>query len=498
MLPAYASESGIDPELLETARVRLELLYGEVAADWPGFIARPGQYQMMQACLLTFLSAKAPGDENRIGNNLAQLEAGTGTGKTVAYCLAAIVASELLKKTVIVSTATVALQEQLFHKDLPRLAKIIPDLRYDILKGRARYVCESRLEGVINDPQQHSLVTGEFQEAFADSRRQASGIPRDRAEAMRWFKSSAKKLHSGAWDGDIDSLGQPPYPEDWRQVQANAHACNGGQCEHFRSCAFFKARRQAAGATLQVANHALILATLQTDSTLINPGNTLFVFDEAHHLPAIAGEQFSYRARLGTSVKLLSSLRTVALRHSRVLPASTRPDPVAFAQLISGCTDKLVMLESYWREAQLLSADKAVHRFSHGQIPEALIPECEQLATLLRAITSVVSSIAAALMEPDESRSSSEREEQSRAGVEMGVYLSRLKTLELLFSAWATHKQGAVGEVAGVGPGRGGCHARRMDVRQSDDGRPTTVKKPVEISQRRRLHLGHADGLRQL
>ena len=439
VLPAHASEHGIDPELLETARIRLELLYGEVAADWPGFIARPGQYQMMQACLLTFLSAKAPDNESRTGNNLAQLEAGTGTGKTVAYCLAAIVASELLKKTVIVSTATVALQEQLFHKDLPRLAGIIPELRYDILKGRARYVCESRLDGVINDAVQDSLLTGEFQDAFADGRRQAKAIPRDRAEAMRWFKNSAKKLHSGAWDGDIDSLAQPPDAEDWGQVQANAHACNGGQCEHFRSCAFFKARRQAASATLQVANHALILATLQTDSSLIDPGNTLFVFDEAHHLPGIAADQFTYRARLGTSVKLLTSLRTVALRHGRVLPASTRPDPVAFAQLITGCTDKLALLERYWTEARLVSADKDVHRFTHGRIPEDLIPECEQLATLIRAITSVVSGIAAALTEPDESQSSSEREEQSRAGVELGVYLSRLETLEKLFSAWATH-----------------------------------------------------------
>ncbi|MGA8784658.1 MAG: Rad3-related DNA helicase-like protein, partial [Polaromonas sp.] len=72
-VPAYASEQGIDPDLLETARIRLELLYGEVAASWPGFIARPGQYEMMQACLLTFLSAKAPDDEDRRGNNLAQL-----------------------------------------------------------------------------------------------------------------------------------------------------------------------------------------------------------------------------------------------------------------------------------------------------------------------------------------------------------------------------------------------------------------------------------------
>ena len=438
-LPAHACERGIDPDLLENARIRLELLYGEVAASWPGFIARPGQYEMMQAALLTFLSAKAPDDESRTGNNLAQLEAGTGTGKTVAYCLAAIVASEALKKTIIVSTATVALQEQLFQKDLPRLAQIIPELTFDILKGRARYVCESRLEGALHDEAQDSLLSAEFQEAFGDPRRPAKGIARDSAQAMLWFKNSARKLRSGAWDGDIDSLAQPPDPDDWRQVQASAHACNGGKCEFFRSCAFFKARRQAAGATLQVANHALILATLQTDSHLIDPGSTLFVFDEAHHLPVIAADQFSYRARLGVSSKLLASLRTVALRHGKALPASTRPDPVAFAQLITGCTDRLALFEDYWLQNQLVSTDKTVHRFAQGQIPEALIPECEQLATLLNAIIKVVASIAAALMESDESRSPQERDEHSRAGVELGVYLSRLQTLAQLFSAWGTH-----------------------------------------------------------
>ena len=437
--PLYAQTTGIAPALLEEAQARLELLYGQVAASWPGFIARPGQYQMMQAALLTFLSAKAPGDESRRGNNLAQLEAGTGTGKTVAYCLAAIVASELLKKTVIVSTATVALQEQLFQKDLPRLAEIVPDLKFDILKGRARYVCESRLEGAINDEEQEDLLPNELQEGFGGNRWQAQGVPRDRAEALRWFKNVSKKLRSNKWDGDIDALEQPPEPADWQQVQASAHACNGGQCEFFKSCAFFRARRQAANATLQVANHALILATLQTDSTLIDPGNTLFVFDEAHHLPQIAGDQFSHHARLGTSIKLLTSLRTVATRHGRGLPASTRPDPVAFASLITDCTDKLTMLELYWQDAQLVSTDKTVYRFPQGQIPDDLIPECEQLASVLNAVASVVSGIAEALMDSDESLSPTERAEQSRAGVELGVYLSRLETLAQLFKAWATH-----------------------------------------------------------
>lgn len=443
----HACEHGIDPDMLENARIRLELLYGEVAAAWPGFIARPGQYQMMQAALLTFLSAKAPDDETRNGNNLAQLEAGTGTGKTVAYCLAAIVASEALNKTIIVSTATVALQEQLFYKDLPRLAEIIPELTYDILKGRGRYICESRLEGALNDEVQDTL-SAEFQEGFSDPWRptnahaNASSIPRDSAQTKLWLKNSAQQLRSGNWNGDIDSLPQPPDPNDWQQVQANAHACNAGKCEFFRDCAFFKARRQASQATLQVANHSLILATLQTDSSLIDPGNTLFVFDEAHHLPVIAADQFSYRARLGASSKLLAGLRTMALRHGKTLPASTRPDPVAFAKLISGCTDRLAIFEAYWMNAGLVSADKPIHRFAQGQIPEPLIAECQQLAELIRAVMAVVTRIAQALSEKsesDESLSQQERHEQGRASIELGIYLSRLDMLEKLFTAWATH-----------------------------------------------------------
>ncbi|HMC14218.1 MAG TPA: ATP-dependent DNA helicase DinG [Albitalea sp.] len=437
--PAHARTQGIDGKLLEKARTRLEFLYREVAKKWPGFIARPGQYQMMHAALLTFLCAKSPDDETRQGNNLAQLEAGTGTGKTVAYCLAAIVASESMGKPVIVSTATVALQEQLFHKDLPRLAEIIPELRFDIIKGRGRYVCESRLEGALNEEAQASLLGDEFQDAFAGAHWQAKGAPRDSIQALRWFKDVAKQLRAGQWDGDIDSLDRQPDPDDWRQVQATAQACNGGQCAYFKSCAFFKARRRAATATIQVANHALVLATLQTDSTLIDPGTTLFVFDEAHHLPGIAADQFSYRARLGATLHLLASLRAAVARHTKGLRPFQQPDPVALDQTITECSDKLAVVQSHWTEAQWVSADIPVHRFAQGRIPEALIPECEQLSTIIRSICGVVETIAAALMETDESKSPAERDEQTRAGVELGVYLSRLDTLERLFSAWATH-----------------------------------------------------------
>ncbi|MEJ8859865.1 helicase C-terminal domain-containing protein [Variovorax robiniae] len=431
---------GIEPELLDKARERVEFLYGEVARTWPGFIARPGQRQMMHAALLTFLSASLPGNEAaRPGHHLALLEAGTGTGKTVAYCLAAIVASELLDKPVIVSTATVALQEQLFFKDLPRLAKVIPDLRFELLKGRGRYLCESRLDGVLNDVAQDGLFDAESQGTFTGAGSPGRSAPREADHAKRWFAKVAKSFRSGKWDGDMDSLARLPDPKDWQRVQASGSACNGGQCEHFRTCAFFKARRRAAAATIQVANHALILAALQTDSALIDAPHTLFVFDEAHHLPGIAGEQFACRARLGASVSLLSSLRALANRHSRDMPASTRPDLTVFGQAITECTDKLGLLEAYWTDKQLVNAERPVHRFLQGRIPEALIPECEQLAALLGSVATVVESIAGALKEPDESRSPAEREEQVRVGVELGAHLSRLLALQRLFSAWATH-----------------------------------------------------------
>ncbi|MEJ8852179.1 ATP-dependent DNA helicase DinG [Variovorax rhizosphaerae] len=439
-LDGVQAAPGIEPELLDKARERVEFLYGEVARTWPGFIARPGQRQMMHAALLTFLSASLPeSDGARAGHHLALLEAGTGTGKTVAYCLAAIVASELLDKPVIVSTATVALQEQLFFKDLPRLAKVIPDLRFELLKGRGRYVCESRLEAALNDVAQDGLFDEGSQGTINGAGSPGRSAPRDADQTKRWIAKVAKSFRSGKWDGDMDSLAKLPDPRDWQRVQASGSACNGGQCEHFRTCAFFKARRRAAAATIQIANHALILAALQTDSALIDAPNTLFVFDEAHHLPGIAGEQFACRARLGASVSLLASLRALANRHSRDMPASTRPDLTAFGQAITECTDKLGLLEAYWTDNQLVSVDKPVHRFLQGQIPEVLIPECEQLATLLSSVAAVVESIASALKEPDESRSPAEREEQMRVGVELGAHVSRLQALQRLFSAWATH-----------------------------------------------------------
>lgn len=430
---------GIDSDLLFKARGKLAEYYSEIEASWPGFIARSGQYQMMHAALITFLRAKSSDDENRDGSNLAQIEAGTGTGKTVAYCLAAIVASEILGKRVIVSTATVALQEQLFQKDLPRLAKIIPSLRFDVLKGRGRYLCESRIRGeLMGDDDNADPQTG-FLDGFEASQPKENDLVRDPVQSMRWFDSALASYKNGSWDGDVDTLDHQPDPSDWRMVQSSAQTCNGGACESFNSCAFFKARRQAATATLQVANHALILSTLQVESNLINPSETLFVFDEGHHLPSVASDQFSYRAKMSSSLQLLSALRTSVSRFSKGMSASVRPDTVAFGKSLTECMNSLASIEDYIHQQAFVKTEGDIHRFSNGVIPEELTPRCESLSVKLRAIAAIVDLMSHELSKRDENKSPSARDEQSRASTEMSVYHSKLKVMENLFISWATH-----------------------------------------------------------
>ncbi len=124
------------PRQADEARAIVDKLYRAIQQQWPEFKAREGQRQMIGAVLDTMLNARTkatPCD----GANLALIEAPTGTGKTLSYLLAAYAASVVLDKKVIVSTATVALQEQLHSKDLPRLAALAgADFTFDLLKGR--------------------------------------------------------------------------------------------------------------------------------------------------------------------------------------------------------------------------------------------------------------------------------------------------------------------------------------------------------------------------
>jgi len=231
---------------------------GPFAREVPGFAPRAVQQAMAAAV-----------EEAIAERQMLVAEAGTGTGKTYAYLVPALMSG----KRVIVSTGTKTLQDQLFHRDLPQVRSVLgARLSAALLKGRANYLCLHRLEQAHRD--------GRFA-----SREQAADLQAIHAWSRRTLA------------GDRAELAE--IPEDsplWPRVTSTAENCLGADCPMIADCFVVKARRAAQEADLVVVNHHLLFADLairQEGFGEILPGAHAFVLDEAHQVPELAGQFFS-------------------------------------------------------------------------------------------------------------------------------------------------------------------------------------------------------------
>jgi len=246
-----------------------ELLAAAVAGI--GGAERPGQVAM----------ATAVHDAIESGSHLA-VQAGTGTGKSLAYLVPAIRHALQTQSTVVVATATIALQRQLIDRDLPRLAEALKPVlgqepQFAILKGRRNYLCLNRQRGGVADD---------------------SDVLFDPSDTISPLGRQVKRLHEwadGTSTGDRDEL-VPGVPEAaWRQVSVTAQECVGAQrCTFGSQCFAEKAREAAAKAHVVVTNHAL-LAIDATSEIDVLPEHDAVIIDEAHDLvdrvtSAAAGE----------------------------------------------------------------------------------------------------------------------------------------------------------------------------------------------------------------
>ena len=228
---------------------------GPFAKHVPGFAARRQQQDMAEATL-----SALENDEMLIA------EAGTGTGKTYAYLVPAL----LCGKKVMISTGTKNLQDQLFHRDLPTVRKALGvPTSVALLKGRANYLCHHRLE----------MVEG----------RRLRPEQQDQLARIRTWLGRTQC-------GDIAELGA--VPEDapiWPQVTSTADNCLGGDCPVYSDCFVVKARKNAQTAEVLVVNHHLFFADLALRDEGFGellPGVNAFIFDEAHQLPDVASTFF--------------------------------------------------------------------------------------------------------------------------------------------------------------------------------------------------------------
>lgn len=263
--------------------------------------ARYGQKLMVAAIARTLGSIVQAGSGERDaaktdGEHICVVEAGTGTGKTVAYLLAAIPLAQAQDKTLVVSTATVALQEQIINKDLPEVARH-SGLQFDftLAKGRGRYLCLSKLDQLLSGFS--ASRTGFSLGLYEDE------LPQVGEDSAVLYREMADKLATGSWDGDRDNWPDTVEVEDWSRVTTDHRQCSGRRCPHVTNCSFFRARESLGKTQVIVANHDLLLADLALGGGAIlpPPEETIYVLDEAHHLPDKALNHFSHHSRVGAS-----------------------------------------------------------------------------------------------------------------------------------------------------------------------------------------------------
>lgn len=269
----------------------------------PNFEVRPGQIDM------ALHVARALND-----GQIGIIEAGTGTGKSLAYLLPSVLWAQKNKAKVVVATFTITLQSQLVHSDIPILEAAGLNFSHALIKGRNNYLCRRRFaEALKHNPKDHSL------------------------QAIKDY------LHSSN-DGSKSDMSFPIPSEIWDDIGSDHDQTLRARCPHFNNCFYYDARRRAAKANILVANHHLLMADLlvkaESGNDGILPRFNRVILDEGHHIEDAATSLFrqnlssqsikrSIRPLIQTK-KVAGSLERIALFHSQKLPSPQKEKSITY------------------------------------------------------------------------------------------------------------------------------------------------------------------------
>jgi ATP-dependent DNA helicase DinG len=314
---------------------------GPLARALPGYAYRPEQAAMAKA-VAAALARLEP----------LIVEAGTGTGKTFAYLVPALLSG----RSVILSTGTRTLQDQLYRRDVPMLARALGmPVKLALLKGRGNYLCRHRLE----------LAT-----------QQSSLLPRERGQARTLARVS--RWAATTKTGDLAELTDLPEQSNlWPNITSTRDNCLGQECPQFARCHVFDARRAAQAADIVVVNHHLLLADLALKDEGFGdllPGAEAVILDEAHQVPDIAAQFFGqlWSAR---QVQLLLRDAHIEMRAAAVKSPTL--------------TDALVDLEARFDDLRASLGGGATRR-DWSQLPDAFL---DALAEIQLALTSIATQL---------------------------------------------------------------------------------------------------------
>ena len=343
-----------------------------------GFKPRRGQREMIAEIARSLTS----------GGRRCVVEAGTGTGKTAAYCLAAVPAARAQEKKVVVATATVALQEQVVLRDLPDLQRHAGlEFSFALAKGRGRYLCPKRLADRI----------------VFDERQSAPLFEPPAADEVAIYQELQTAFGRGEWDGDLDNWADGIERRVWAPVTNDRAGCGAGRCSYYHQCPFFQARRQAADADVVVANHDLVLADLGIGGGVVlpPPEETIYVLDEAHHLPEKTREHFTANVRLRLAADWLKQAtdNLEAMSRRFEAPEAVERARRRLAEEAADIQRQLTEVAALARDLAFATGEAAArtHRFALGEVPAPIAELAAELGSAFATVAELLEDVRAAL-----------------------------------------------------------------------------------------------------
>jgi ATP-dependent DNA helicase DinG len=395
-------------------------LDGPLAAMSPGFRVRTTQIELAQAVERTIAE-----------RSTLIAEAGTGTGKTWAYLVPALLGGG----KVLVSTGTRTLQDQLFSRDLPRVREALSiPATIALLKGRGNYVCHYHLE----------RLQGEDRALKS----------RGEVHQLRNIQTFAQQSATG------DRADLPTVPEDaeiWQRVTSTRENCLGQDCPNVRDCFVLKARRQAQEADVVVINHALFMADLmlrEEGVTDLLPAADTVVFDEAHQLPDTATRFLGSSVSTHQLLDLGRLIETAGLAHAReltnwseqarALEQSTRELRLSCAAL-ENTPSRRVTFEAFPEPAAFDIAREALQTSldAVGQLLSSVEEKHPDLATAARTARELAERLAEWGQPARGLRSDAQDLHQIVRWVELGLHHVRLHAAPLsVAEAFSRYRQG--------------------------------------------------------
>lgn len=407
---------------------------------------RWGQRQMIAEIANTLARIPSPGEGAAELPAVCVIEAGTGTGKTIAYAVAAIPMARARGKRLVVATATIALQEQFINKDLP-------DIRdnsgmafsYALAKGRRRYVCLSKLDRLIAEGQGASTLMPLYpDEVDAPSR----------ADAMPVYDAMLDALGRGEWDGDRDNWPESIAEDIWFGATTDHSQCSGRRCPNINQCSFYRARDALQSADIIVTNHDLVLSDLALGggAILSAPEESVYVFDEGHHLPDKALSHFASFCRLHTTSAWLRDSEKSLAQAAPLLSALQGTQrllqslPGQMEDTVSALDVAEETVVTLFEEAQISGeTENRQLRLEHGLVPESLIPVAATLAGHFRKLGGTLSQLESLLEASlDDELAGLDKSEIETWHINIGGMLGRAEGALALWQEYAVSGEGEV------------------------------------------------------